>query len=67
MHAMLRRMIETLGLRSDAAKSRLAELKRLLEEGGEHPSTHEPQHFAKVRPLPVHTGRSKHGGAEGRG
>ena len=65
MRAMLRRLIETLGLRSEEARSRLTELEHLLEESAAiicH--THERQHFAKVRPLPVQTGKtSKHGGA----
>jgi hypothetical protein len=67
VRAMLRRHIETLGLRSDEAKARLAELQNLLAEGVESPTAHVPglegQHFVKVRPLPVHTEkRPKHGG-----
>src|SRR4029079_2997540 len=63
MRATLRRLIETLGLRSDEAKARLAELEDLIEGSADLDSSHERQHFAKLRPLPVHTGRmSKHGG-----
>jgi hypothetical protein len=62
MQATFRHLIETVGLRSDEARSRLAELEDLIEAGSKE--AHERQHFAKLRPLPLHAGRtSKHGGA----
>lgn len=70
MRAMLRRHVETLGLQSDEAKARLAELQSLIKRSEDVSSTHAPglegQHFVKVRPLPVHTERRpKHGGTVG--
>jgi pimeloyl-ACP methyl ester carboxylesterase len=64
MRAMLRRLIETVGLHSERAEVRLAELEHLLEQSADHPSSHELQHFTKLRPLPLHGGKgSKHGRA----
>jgi pimeloyl-ACP methyl ester carboxylesterase len=66
MRAMFRRLIETVGLRSDEARSRLTELEHLIEQGADPKESPERQHFAKLRPLPVHSGRtSKHGGPAG--
>jgi hypothetical protein len=61
MRAMLRRLIETIGLRSEEAKSRLAELEDRLGQSieSEPPQTSaaDGPHLAKIRPLPVHEGR----------
>src|SRR4029079_5195986 len=66
MRAMFRRLIETVGLRSDEARSRLAELEHLIAESADPKDSPERQHFAKLRPLPIHSGRtSKHGGTAG--
>ncbi len=64
MRATVRRIVETLGLRSEEAKARLAELEELIEERSEQiesdaPASDRP-HFTKRRPLPLHAGRAKH-------
>ena len=64
MRAMLRRLIETVGLHGELAQVRLAELEHLLEQSTDDPSSHELQNFTKLRPLPLHSGKgSKHGRA----
>lgn len=70
MRAMLRRIIETLGLRSDEARTRLAQLRHLIEEKDDTTKSHAPesehQHLTKLRPLPLHTAkRPKHGRTAG--
>ncbi|MTD93906.1 DUF3141 domain-containing protein [Hyphomicrobium sp. xq] len=61
MRAMLRRLIETVGLHTTTAEVRLAALEHLLEQSADSPSSHELQHFTKLRPLPLHGGKgSKH-------
>jgi hypothetical protein len=63
MQVMLRRLIETVGLHSEPAKVRLAELEHLLDQSADNPSSHE-LHFTKLRPLPLHSRKgSKHGRA----
>ena len=54
-------LIETVGLRSDEAKTRLAELEDLIEQSADPDRTSTPsgQQFAKLRPLPIHAGRSQ--------
>ena len=56
MQAMLRRLIETVGLRSEAAKARLAELEDLLDQSTEDPLIPRAADFTKLRPLPLHSG-----------
>jgi pimeloyl-ACP methyl ester carboxylesterase len=58
MQAMLRRLIETVGLQSEPAKVRLAELEHLIDQSADNPSPHE-QHFTKFRPLPLHGSKHK--------
>jgi pimeloyl-ACP methyl ester carboxylesterase len=64
MRAAVRRIVETLGLRSEDAKARLAELEDLIEERAEEPAPDAPAldrpHFTKRRPLPLHASRAKH-------
>ena len=58
MQAMLRRLIETVGLHSELAKVRLAELEHLLDQSADNPSSHE-LHLTKFRPLPLHGSKHK--------
>ncbi len=58
MQAVLRRLIETVGLRTETAKARLAELEHLLDQSADNPSSHE-LHFTKFRPLPLHGSKHK--------
>ncbi len=64
MRATVRRIVETLGLRSDEAKARLAELEELIEERAEQSVSDETPmdrpHFTRRRPLPLHASRAKH-------
>ena len=63
MRAAVRRIVETLGLRSEDAKARLTELEELIEEDVEQvaeKSEHEGRQFVRRRPLPLHAGRMKH-------
>jgi hypothetical protein len=56
MRAMLRRLIETLGLQSQESKARLAELRRLIEQtNGSSPK----QPLAKLRPLPARVAKGE--------
>ncbi|MFN3625488.1 MAG: DUF3141 domain-containing protein [Hyphomicrobium sp.] len=70
MRAMLQRFIGSLGLRSEESKARLTELQHLIATSDDASSPRgaavELQHFTKLRPLPVHSGkRPKHGGTVG--
>ena len=53
MRAMLRRLVETVGLHTTTAEVRLAALEHLLEQSADSPSSHELPHFTKLRPLPL--------------
>jgi hypothetical protein len=64
MRGAVRRIVETLGLQSEEAKARLAELEELIEVRAEPLAPDAPPldrpHFERRRPLPLHASRAKH-------
>jgi hypothetical protein len=64
MRAAVRRIVETLGLRSDEARARFDELEELIEQRAEPLASDvldpDRAQFTKRRPLPMHPGRAKH-------